>query len=48
MTIFDFDIRKGIYSFEINEVNTEIYTHPIVEIFCATSGDFSLEFYILT
>jgi len=43
MKIFDFDIKKGIYSFEFNSLDTEIHAHPVVEIINATHGSFSLE-----
>lgn len=43
MKIFDFDIKKGIYSFEFNELNTENHSHPVVEIISATNGTFSLQ-----
>jgi len=43
MKINDFDIKKGIYSFEFNELNTESHSHPVVEIINAISGTFSLQ-----
>ncbi|WP_299622157.1 AraC family transcriptional regulator [uncultured Tenacibaculum sp.] len=43
MKIFDFDIKKGIYSFEFNELNTENHSHPVVEIINAINGTFSLQ-----
>ncbi|MBW1299015.1 helix-turn-helix domain-containing protein [Aquimarina litoralis] len=43
MKIYDFDIKKGIYSFEFNELNTESHSHPVVEIIDAINGNFSLE-----
>ncbi len=43
MKIHDFDITKGIYSFELNELNTESHSHPVVEIISATNGTFSLK-----
>ncbi len=43
MKIHDFDIKKGIYSFEFNDLNTEKHSHPIVEIISATNGTFSLQ-----
>ncbi|CAL2103806.1 AraC family transcriptional regulator [Tenacibaculum sp. 190130A14a] len=42
MKIHDFDIKKGIYSFEFDELNTELHSHPVVEIISATNGTFSL------
>lgn len=43
MRIYNFDIKKGIYSFEFNDLNTENHSHPIVEIINATNGTFSLQ-----
>lgn len=43
MKIHDFDITKGIYSFESNELNTKSHSHPVVEIINATNGTFSLQ-----
>ena len=43
MKIFDFDIEKGIYYFEFNELNTEKHSHPAVEILHAIQGTFSIE-----
>ncbi len=43
MTIFDFDIKKGIYRFEFNDLNAESHSHPVTEIVNATHGTFSLE-----
>ena len=43
MKIHDFDIIKGIYSFEFNELNTESHSHPVVEIITAINGTFSLQ-----
>ncbi|WP_435623909.1 helix-turn-helix domain-containing protein [Flagellimonas sp.] len=43
MKIFDFDIEKGIYHFEFNDLNTENHSHPVVEIINAKHGTFSLE-----
>lgn len=42
MKVFDFDIEKGIYSFEINDLKTEEHSHPVCEIIQATNGDFSI------
>ncbi len=43
MKIFDFDIQKGIYSFEFTDLNTESHSHPVVEIIYATKGAFTLQ-----
>ncbi|RNC87863.1 MAG: AraC family transcriptional regulator [Winogradskyella sp.] len=42
MKIYGFDIKKGIYDFEFNELNTESHSHPVVEIINATDGSFAL------
>ncbi len=42
MKIYDFDIRKGIYSFEFNDLNTENHSHPVTEIIIAIEGTFTL------
>ncbi len=43
MKVFNFDIKKGIYSFEINDLNSENHSHPTIEIIYAIHGSFSLE-----
>lgn len=43
MKVFDFDIKKGIYSFEFDELNTESHSHPVVEFINAIHGSFFLE-----
>lgn len=43
MTIHNFDIHKGIYSFEFSELDTEIHAHPVVEIIIATKDSFTLK-----
>ena len=43
MKIYDFDIKKGIYSFGLNELKTESHSHPVVEVISATNGTFSLQ-----
>ena len=43
MKIVDFNIKKGVYSFEFNHLNTEVHSHPAVEIINATQGTFSME-----
>ncbi len=42
MTIFDFNIKKGIYSFELEGLKTESHSHPVVEIINAIDGVFSI------
>lgn len=43
MTILNFDIEKGIYSFELDNLTTESHSHPVVEIINASNGTFSIE-----
>jgi len=43
LKIFDFDTKKGIYSFEFDALNTESHSHPVVEIILAKKGTFDLE-----
>ena len=43
MRIFDFDIKKGIYSFEFGELITESHSHPVIEIINAANGTFALQ-----
>ena len=43
MTIFEFDVKKGIYHFKFDDLNTETHSHPVVEIINTTKGTFSLE-----
>ncbi|WP_299220404.1 AraC family transcriptional regulator [uncultured Aquimarina sp.] len=42
MKIYDFDIQNGIYRFEFEGLNTEIHSHPAVEIITAIEGTFDL------
>ncbi|GMN08561.1 AraC family transcriptional regulator [Croceitalea sp. MTPC5] len=42
MKIYDFDIKKGIYNFEFDDLTTEKHAHPVVEFISATSGTFTL------
>ncbi len=42
MKIYDFDIQKGIYSFEFNDLNTESHSHPVTEIIIAIEGTFTV------
>ena len=37
-----FDIEKGLYAFEINEIDSEFHAHPAFEIISADQGDFSV------
>ncbi len=43
MKIHDFDTKKGIYSFQLDQLNTENHSHPVVEIISAINGTFSLQ-----
>lgn len=44
MKILDFNIKKGVYSFEFGALETEEHAHPVVEIISATTqGGFSIE-----
>ena len=43
MTIFDFNIKKGFYSFEFKALSTENHAHPVVEIIFSKEGTFTLE-----
>ncbi|WP_299440855.1 hypothetical protein [uncultured Aquimarina sp.] len=43
MKVFDFNIKKGIYSFEIDHLNSDNHIHPVIEIISASIGSFSIE-----
>jgi AraC-like DNA-binding protein len=43
MKIHEFDIRKGIYKFEIDEIETEFHAHPAAEILYSQSGEIEIE-----
>lgn len=43
MKVLEFDIKKGIFHFEINDLNVDKHSHPAVEIMKAIKGSFSLE-----
>lgn len=43
MKVLNFDITKGIYHFEISDLNTEFHSHPVIEIVRAIEGEFCLE-----
>ncbi|MEO0330821.1 MAG: helix-turn-helix domain-containing protein [Bacteroidota bacterium] len=42
MTVREFGTHQGIYSFEVTNFNTELHSHPAVEIIVATEGSFSI------
>lgn len=43
MKIITFDPKQGIYNFELDELETEFYAHPAIEIIFAKKGHFSVE-----
>lgn len=43
MKIHEFDIRKGIYKFELEEIKTEFHAHPAIEILYSESGEIEIE-----
>ncbi len=43
MKVTEFDIEKGAYSFEHGNFNTEMHSHPAIEIIMATDGVFSVQ-----
>ena len=43
MKVHEFDINKGIYKFELDEIQTEIHSHPAFEIMFSRSGGIELE-----
>lgn len=42
MTVEEFNINKGLYIFEFDDLETEFHSHPTVEIIIAREGDFTL------
>lgn len=42
MTVNQFDISKGLYIFEFEELDTEFHKHPAIEIIIAKTGSFSI------
>lgn len=42
MKVCEFDIIKGFYKFEMEQIETECHTHPVFEILLAQKGDFEL------
>lgn len=42
MKVLEFDIKKGIYFFEITDLKTDKHSHPAMEILNAKEGTFSL------
>lgn len=43
MKINEFNIKKGIYDFELDEVNTQFHAHPAVEILLSPDGKLEIE-----
>lgn len=43
MKILAFNSRKGVYSFELKNFQTELHAHPVMEIITASQGHFSLK-----
>ena len=43
MKIHEFNIEKGVYKFELDEMKTEIHSHPTFEIIFSNRGGINLE-----
>ncbi len=43
MKVLEFDIKKGIFHLEINDLNVDKHSHPALEIINAKKGRFSVE-----
>lgn len=43
MKIHEFDIKKGIYKFELNDIETEFHSHPTFEILFSKDGRIEIE-----
>lgn len=43
MKIIEFDIEKGFYHFELDELKTKLHAHPVLEIVFTHQGTFTLE-----
>ncbi len=43
MKVAEFDINQGIYKFELDGFDSQLHTHPALEIVIATHGEFSLQ-----
>ena len=43
MKVLDFDITKGLFHFEIGDLNAQRHSHPTFEIVESLTGSFSLE-----
>jgi AraC-like DNA-binding protein len=42
MVVKEFNTRKGLYLFELQNIETELHSHPVVEIIWASEGVFTL------
>lgn len=42
MKVYEFDIQKGVYSFELTDLTTHQHAHPAVEMLVATKGTFEV------
>lgn len=42
MKIIKFDIQKGIYYFELDDIHTSFHAHPAIEIIYASQGMFTI------
>ena len=42
MKIIDFDIKRGTYSFELDDLNTAYHSHPVIEVISTIDGTFDL------
>lgn len=43
MKIYEFDTEKGIYKFELDQMKTEIHSHPVFEFMFSKNGGINLE-----
>ncbi len=41
MNILNFDTHRGLYLFDLTELETELHSHPAIEIIVASTGNFS-------
>jgi AraC-like DNA-binding protein len=42
MKVLDFNIKKGVYCFELGAFETDFHSHPAIEVIVALEGSFSL------
>lgn len=42
MRVLNFDIDKGVFRFELEEISTDFHAHPAIEIVLASHGSFTL------